>query len=272
MRQNVYKEISQVASLSECKKELCLDLKQLVQSFAAGYPNLSLPQISKKINVAYPTLNRIMNGSGNPSLSVVTNILVNTGNGKRLEDFMTRMEPEMARAFKNYFAHNHDTPVLDPKTSTLFANKDYLFILLLAFSKSGTSREEIRDEYGKSGINRLEELIEQNIVKETSGIIRGDVSRVTFNQKVMKEAVLHCIEESYDPTQFGKGTNWLSLQTESVNKEKAVPEIRRILQNAYTEIKNILYSDDYQGEDKIFVSMTADTITSKDNDRQEVLQ
>lgn len=261
-----------MASLSECKKDLCQDLRQMVQTYAAGYPNLSLPQISKKINVAYPTLNRIMNGSGNPSLSVVTNILVNTGNGRRLEDFLTRMDPDMARAFKNYFSHNHDTPVLDPKTSTLFANKDYLFILLLAFSQSGTSREEIRDEYGKAGIKRLEELLDQNILKEVSGVITGDVSRVTFNQKVMKEAVLHCIEESYDPSQFGKGTNWLSLQTESVNKEKAIPTIRNILQSAYTEIKEILYSDEYQGEDKIFVSMTTDTITSKDNDKQGVLQ
>ncbi len=261
-----------MASLSECKKELCLDLKQVVQTYASAYPNLSLPQISKKINVAYPTLNRIMNGSGNPSLSVVTNILVNTGNGKRLEDFMTRMDPDMAKAFKNYFSHNHDTPVLDPKTSTLFANKDYLFILLLAFSKSGTSREEIRDEYGKAGINRLEELIDQKILSETSGVIRGDVSRVTFNQKVMKEAVLHCIEESYDPSQFGKGTNWLSLQTESVNKQKAIPEIRRILQSAYSEIKEILYSDEFQGEDKIFISMIADKITSNSHEGQEVLQ
>lgn len=272
MRQNSLRRQPAVASLSECKKDLCQDLRQMVQTYAAGYPNLSLPQISKKINVAYPTLNRIMNGSGNPSLIVVTNILVNTGNGRRLEDFLTRMDPDMARAFKNYFSHNYDTPVLDPKTSTLFANKDYLFILLLAFSESGTSREEIRDEYGKAGIKRLEELLDQNILKETSGVITGDVSRVTFNQKVMKEAVLHCIEECYDPSQFGKGTNWLSLQTESVNKVKAIPAIRNILQSAYKEIKEILYSDEYQGDDKIFISMTTDTITSKDNDKQGVLQ
>lgn len=266
MRQYVMETIS-VARINESKSGLCNDLRQMVLSYSGQFPNLSLPQIAKKINVAYPTLNRIMNGSGNPSLSVVTNIIVNSGHGNKLEDFLTRMDPGLAKAFRNYFSHNHETPVLDPHTSTLFANKDYLFILLLAFSESGTTRTEIFNEYGNSGLKRLDELLLQKILKQENEKIIGDASKITFNQKVMKTAVVHCIEESYDPDQFGKGTNWLSLQTESVDKMKAIPEIRKIMQKAYSDIKEILYSDEFSGDDKIFISMIADKITSESNEK-----
>ena len=133
-----------------------------------------------------------------------------------------------------------------------------------AFSTSGTTELEIRQEFGETGIKHLQELIDHGILLVKDERIFGQSSKVTFNQKIMKQAVLHSIEQCYDPQYFGKGENWLSLQTESVNKEKALPEIRNILQNAYKEIKEVLYSEEFKGEDKIFVSMVLDKIISTD--------
>ena len=118
-----------MTAMSELKIDICGELKEMVEHYHRGFPNLSLPQIAKKINVSYPTLKRVMNQNGNPSLSVVTNILLNTGNQQQLPLFLQRMNPILARAFNSYFSHNSETPSLDVDSSSLFANKDYLFIL-----------------------------------------------------------------------------------------------------------------------------------------------
>jgi hypothetical protein len=256
-----------MTAMSELKIDFCHDLKGMVDVFQEKHPNLSLPQISKKINVSYPTLKRIMNLSANPSLEVVTNILMNTGHHDQLPLYLQRMNPDLAAAFNNYFSHNVETPSLDLDSSTLFANKDYLFILLLAFTNSGTTEFEVRQEFGTLGIKRLQELLDHGIVIYKDERIFGQSTKVTFNQKIMKQAVLHSIEQCYNPELFGKGENWLSLQTESINKEKAMPEIRAILQNAYKDIKEILYSEEFQGDEKIFVSMVADKILSTDQQK-----
>ena len=260
-----------MTAMSELKTDFCQELKGMVESYHSQFPNLSLPQIAKKINVTYPTLSRVMNLNGNPSLSVVTNILLNTGNQEQLPFFLQRMNPALAQAFNSFFSHNSETPSLDLDTSTLFANKDYLFILLLAFTEAGTSEFEIRQEYGATGIRRLQELLDKNIVTLKNERIYGLSAKVTFNQEVMKQTVLHSIEQCYEAKLFGTGENWLSLQTESVNKAKAIPEIRKIIQNSYKEIKEILYHEDYKGNDKIFVSMVMDQILNSDHS-QEVYQ
>jgi hypothetical protein len=260
-----------MTAMSELKIDFCQDLRNMVEVFQGRHANLSLPQISKKINVSYPTLKRVMNLTANPSLEVVTNILMNTGHHDQLPLYLQRMNPALASAFNSYFSHNIETPSLDIDSSALFANKDYLFILLLSFTNSGTTELEIRQEFGVLGIKRLQELIDHGILVQKNERIFGQSSKVTFNQKIMKQAVIHSIEQSYEPELFGKGENWLSLQTESINKAKAMPEIRNILQNAYKDIKEILYSDDYQGDDKVFVSMVADKILSSDPN-QGILQ
>lgn len=258
-------KIPAMTAMSELKVDICGELKEMVDQYHQGFPNLSLPQIAKKINVAYPTLKRVMNLNGNPSLSVVTNILLNTGNQQQLPLFLQRMNPTLAKAFNSYFSHNAETQSLDLDSSTLFANKDYLFILLLAFSEAGTTEFEIRQEYGAQGVSRLQELLYRGIVVLKDERIYGQLSKITFNQNIMKESVLHCIEQCYEPKLFGTGDNWLSLQTESVNREKAVPEIRKIIQNAYKEIKEVLYHEDFQGNDKVFISMVMDQILNSDN-------
>ena len=212
-----------------------------------------------------------MNLSANPSLEVMTNILMNTGHHDQLPFYLERVNPTLATAFNSYFSHNIETPSLDIDSSTLFANKDYLFILLLAFTDIGTTELEIRQEFGSLGVKRLQELIDHGIVNIIDQRIYGQSSKITFNQKIMKQAVLYSIEQCYEPEHFGKGENWLSLQTESINKEKAMPEIRNILQNAYKDIKEVLYSEEFKGDDKVFISMVADKILSSEKN-QGILQ
>lgn len=239
--------------------QLCHDLKEMVLNFQSRHPRLSLPQVAKRISVSYPTLNRVMNNTGRPSVSVVANILVHTGHGDQLENFLRRVEPQLVDALEL----KSEALRSDDGVSECFAKKEYILILLQAYTKVGTTRGEIAKHYGREGVNRLEELLEKNLVIEKRGRIWGREEQATYAQRNLHKSLRALLENSDDPLLFGLDKNWLSLQTESVDKKKAAPIIRNLLQKAYREIKEILYSEEYAGRDVVFIGMAFDEINKR---------
>ncbi len=104
-------------------------------------------------------------------------------------------------------------------------------------------------------------MLKANILFETRGIIKANEEKITFTQDILKDTLIKCIEENYSCEKFGLGESWLSFQTESVDKAKAMKLIREKLQKTYKEIKEeILYSPEYYGNDKVFIAMAADSL------------
>lgn len=238
------------------------------------YPNYSSSQIAQEVGISQPTFNRIENGQGNPTFVTISKLLSATGKYHKIADVINMVYPNISEKIQLDYSHNEETPIMGGDFAKFFSISDYRNIILLASTRSGTTRNEIRSEYGIQGINKLDKLLTLNILTEVRGIIKANEEKISFDQQILKECTLDCINENYDAEKFGSNQNWLSFQTESVNKEKAMTLIIKKLQKTYKEIKEeILYSPEYFGNDKIFISMVADSLLKESpNSSKEIEQ
>lgn len=244
-----------------------------VRELKLKYPKYSSAQIAREIGMTQSTFSRIENGQTNPSLNSINKLLSALGHTHKLSDAIEFSDPSLANSLKKNLAHNYETPIAGNEFSKYFSNHDYRKVLLLALTRSGTTRDEIQGEYGNSGSRKLNELLKVEVLTESRGIIKANEDKITFNQDILKDSLLSCIDENYETEKFGKNENWLSFQTESVNKDKAMTLIRTKLQTAYREIKEeILYSPEYYGNDKVFIGMVADSLLKDMPSTPEVLQ
>ena len=235
------------------------DLKKILLDYRSCHPHVSLLQMAKRMNVKQLTLKRIMNGEKHPDISEMANILIYTGHRDKLANYCKKANPELANAFEELFASNYEVPFLEEDCGEYFTKKEYLLILMQAYTKNGTSYKEIKDRYGKEGEDRLMELLEKRMVKVEKERIIGVERKATYSQKQLHKT-LQILMENYDPLLFGQEKNWLSLQTESVDRKKATGAIRNVLQKAYEDVKEILYSEAYRGEDVFFIGMVFDQL------------
>ena len=235
------------------------DLKKVLLDYRNRHPHLSLSQIAKKMNVKHLTLKRIINGKDRPDISEMANILIYSGCQGKLADYLKKANPELADAVEKSFSPHYEVPFLEEDSGEYFTKKEYLLILVQAYTRNGTSYKEIKDRYGKEGEGRLKELLVKKIVKVQGGRIFGVEKKATYSQKKL-HGTLKILMESYDPLLFGQEKNWLSLQTESVDRKKATPAIRKVLRKAYEDTRDILYGEDYRGKDVFFIGMVFDQI------------
>ncbi|MBF0314655.1 MAG: sensor histidine kinase [Oligoflexia bacterium] len=240
------------------------ELREIILKYQQENSHDDLQDVAQELEVPFHTLNRFMNGCGSPSFDIITKIFVRTGNEDKLKEMFYRINSVFLNLVNDFNKDISKSFFLDNNISHIFSMKEYFFILAHAYNEKGCTRQEILQKYGEFGLERLEELIFRGIIEEKEGRCFGQHTRVSMNYQDAKKMFLHGVEFCYDPTLVGQRINWLTFQTESVDKAKAMPEIRRILGQAYQEIHKILYSKDFFGDDKIFVGMVSDEFRGLD--------
>ena len=242
-------------------------IQKCVQELKVKYPNFSSSQIAAKIGIDQSTFSRIENGQVKnfplPNLDSIVKLLIGTGKTFTLTKVIEMFNPALASLLKQNMSHNAENTLMGPDIAYYIKLPVYRDIILLASTRTGTTYKEVKEECGKLGLNKLNELLRKGICKESEGAIHTTEKgvKVTFDQYTLSEVLVNCTKDHYLPENFGLGMNWLSFQTESVDKEKVLKLIRSKIQNFYGEIEQIIRSPEYHGNEKIFIGMVLDSIT-----------
>lgn len=257
-------------------------VRQCIGALKRRHPNLSSRQIAERAGMSQSTFNRLENGGAeSATLNTVVKLMSALGQTKKI--------PEMVEAIvgggrgfagktRDNLSHNLDASVLAGHLTEHLKDPDHRMVLLLAASREGTTREEVRREHGEAGLKALDAMLRSGALEAApGGAIKERLLKdapFTTDQDVLKDVLVHCVKAKYDPERYGTGENWLSFQTESVDLGKAMGLIRRKLRQAYKEIEGVLRSGEYSGKDKVFVGMAADSLlrTSETNEKEEVMQ
>ncbi|MCO4795314.1 MAG: helix-turn-helix domain-containing protein [Bacteriovoracaceae bacterium] len=242
-------------------EDLCQALRRRVKHYKREHPALSSQQIAKKFNMSSSTLNRIENQDiRNPTIDQVLKVLRGTGETNDLLGFIEEYYPDIADTYKRVYTQNADANFVNPELEKYFSDKKYFKILLLAFTGSGTSREEIVCLFGLEGESRLDELIKLNLLKVTGNNICQGEAEFKMSQQVSKSLLGLTVEAYYKPENMGNFSNYLVMITKEVNKKKTDELVIKVLEEARSKILNILNDPENKGSDKMFLGLTMDSL------------
>ena len=244
-------------------------LDQLLEYFQARWPRYSNNQIAESLGVSASTLSR-MKSNQKISLNSLLKVLSNLDQSIDLNDVLKGSLSDYLEELKRVNAVNAKNTLASKTLNEYIKLDKFREIILHAATPYGTTEAEILDLYGKTGINRLEVLLESGALKyDTNKRIITDNKKLKFDPETNKLLINSCIESFYKPENYGTGLNFGSIQTGSIDKEKASVKIREVLSKAYSEINDIISNEEYKGQDNMFVTLCYDNLSL---DQKEKLQ
>lgn len=246
-------------------------LRESIRDLKKSKPNLSSSALAGVLKIAVSTFGRIENGEvKRPDVATTTSIISACHGEKAVKDVLAKFYPEIAVNIDRVYKGNKEVPFIAPDAEKYFRDPSTHELMVAVTSNSGLTRESVQVEYGKRGLTALDDLIANGIVEEKTGKISLS-GKINARQETVHQLVQNLVTHNYDLDSFGKKQNWLSLQYESVDLEKARPEIVKILQEAQAKLRTVFNSPEYQGNDVVWAALASDTLI-KQAVREEVLQ
>lgn len=246
-------------------------LKVCVGKIQKKYPNYSLNQISNMLDIRKSTLDRIAKAEvQKPSFLNSLKIMQASCDEGSIQKCIKEHYPNMFETFNKVYAGNSDVEFIKPDAEIYFKDPTTYELMLLATSESGVTKDYVSYEYGRKGLEILDMLIENEVLSFNGDKIFCD-KKINATQGTVQKLLSNLVTSSYDLESFGNKPNWLSVQYESVNKEKVLPKIKDIMSTAYSEIRMILADKANKGSDVVWTGLVADSFTGNEKE-SKVLQ
>lgn len=230
------------------KAQNCIEILKI------QYPNSSSSQIASKVGMPQSTFSRIENGQTNPSMESFDKLSTAAGHLHGTTIKLNELDLKKREEVLKNLYHTLDRPIMRNEYLRI---RGFRYIMLLSLTDRGITRREIKRMFGSTALSRLEVLLNSDLLYEKDGVIKAkypdDKEVVVFEQDIMKETLLDCIRDYYNPDLYGQGENLLDFQAESVDRKKVTKPIRQILIQAFKDIEKILENPDNYGKDVLFV-------------------
>ena len=252
---------------------LCEQLKDIIEVYFDAYPNTSINGLAKKSKVGASTLRRILNGSikGDPSPHTVLNIASATSKEKRLTKLITMFDGPVGEVLKEAFSAYVEVDAPHQYNSDLnreLSDTTSYLVYKLAANRIGTSKAEIQTLLGKLGLDRLESLKTNGLIKEEEGRLHAFQKDFSLDIRVSSFHTSELVK-FYKPDQLEKGENLFYSLSESLNRE-GIKKIKEIQREAAKKTFEVMSCPFYEGEIPYFTVQVTDSL-DLDNQR-EVLQ
>lgn len=245
--------------------KLCTDLRDRVKGYKKDHPYLSGTQIAKRFNMSTSALNRIENCDvKTPAIDQVIKVLRGTGAKGDLLKYLDDRYPIIAETYKEAYSSS-SSEFVDIDLEYFLNDKDKFLIILLALTGSGTSVQEIRNEFGSRGIAELEFLLEKGLLREEDGFVGGNNQPLTTSFETLQNLLAYSVEKCYDATNRRNQDNYIYFRACRVNRDKVFKRIMNVLENAESEIMSLINDPEFKGNDDLFFGMVADSLIDRSN-------
>lgn len=239
-------------------------LRQSIRLIKQKKPNLSSSSLALNLQISNSTFGRIENGEVRRPDFVHALAIIKAAHGdESAQEFANTYYPEVVANLKNLYKNTLDVPFVDCKDEQYFAGTATYELMMLATSRSGISRELVKAEYGNKGLSILDDLLAREVLTEVDGLIALN-GRINATQPTVHRLAQNLLASNYNVHAFEECNNWLSLQYESVDKQKVLPLMREIMERASKEVRSLFNDPALQGDDVIWTTLTFDTLNSKE--------
>ena len=231
------------------------------------YPKSSnLRFVADKVGVSASTFEQVLRKEGHsPRFGNVIKIVKSVCSDGDVKKFIEKFYPEMLDEYLAVYPNNSEIPFANSEAEDFFTMNSTYEIMLFALNTPDLTREEIGREFGRKGLNILERLVQRNVI-QTDGEKYSIQGPLKLEQPASHAILKNLLENNYDIENFGHKDNWLSVQTQSVNLKKIMPELKKILSNANQDIRKILNDPRYKGREIVWAGLIMDDLCQqKDN-------
>lgn len=259
-------------STKDQTREKCERIATCIESYLTKYPHIALTNIFERTGVPETTLRRILQLKGNPQPEAAIKILQRLGFERELYNYMNDFHPDIARLIVANNSHNSEYELINEFDREFFVTEDYFAIVSMAYTSNGVTEREISDEFGKRGLERLLVLLEKGVVrKDGRDRYLGNIENYKLTLADGKRRVEHALKY-YRLNEAGNINNWLSLQTESINKD-GLKALKLLQQKHYNERKDAVFNNPvYRGDIKVYSATVSSTFLTYRPESAEVVQ
>lgn len=222
-------------------------------------PNLSIKSLEAKTGVPHTTLRRIIKNESDPNPAAVIKIFRAFGLDDELLQYMQDFHPEIASVMKDNSVHNNEYNYIEQDHRQYFTDESNFLILSLAYTKAGTTEEEIQTQLGSVGLNKLYSLTNKGLIlKQEDGSYVGKIKdfKLPFADVIKR---LGYAMKFYNLEEAGSINNWLSYQVESLNDE-GIKALKLLQQSQFIERKEKIFNNPmYFGHTKVYCAAVGST-------------
>lgn len=147
--------------------ELVENLASVISKYLEGHKDRNLKDLSKRIDISYTTLRRILVGSTVPNFENVLAILSFTCTQKETMDFLKK-HYSFGEWFEQLVAVNRSDSPFGQTSKPYIKDKESFVIVSLSSHVTGVTREKIRDLLGIMGERKLRLLVDHGILIESN--------------------------------------------------------------------------------------------------------
>ncbi|MDH5580879.1 MAG: helix-turn-helix domain-containing protein [Bdellovibrionales bacterium] len=243
---------------------VCGQLKEMVNNYLESHPNISINGLAKRSGVGATTIRRIINGSikSEPAPHTILNLVSVITKEKRLAIILERSEGPIKNILQMTFgiyATESMPHTYDKNLDRALSHPQKFIIYKLAANRVGTSKDEIRENFGNNGLHFLEQLLEYGLLEEVNERIHAVKKDFALDPDVLVRNIPELLK-FYKSHEIDKGQNFLFSMSESLNFE-AIKKIKDIQKDALKKIYNIVNSPYYEGEIPFFLVSCQDTLS-----------
>jgi hypothetical protein len=244
-------------------ESLITAVQNVIFSFEEGQSSAkkaSIQDIADKTNSSYTTIRELKKGIlKNLSVKKALEISTRLSGPLTLVDLLKQTDSSDVFETQEYsrrFSHLFDYSVIPNNFEEIISNKEFSKIVWAAFSTKHISKEEISNRWGQEGLEKLEFLLSKEILINDNGIIKGVATQAasgilsTYKQLGIGYS-LYNIENSK------KEENWVSFQTNNVNKE-FISEFREDLRSLFSKFNKKSNEPKFTGDKQMFFGMIFD--------------
>ncbi len=252
--------------------ELNGQLKQIVDDYLRSHPSLTLNALATRSNTSATTLRRIVSQGSKSEVSphVVLSIVSYIYKEKRISTLLKvttgSIKETLEKHFSSFIFENTEH-TYDEELNRQLSDKTSYLIYKLAANRSGVLVDEISVYFGKSGIQKAEELKEKGMIHQIGDHFHARDKNFTLDLSIAKKHI-GALVDFYKINRVSEGKNLFYSMSESVN-EQTITEIKNIKKEAIKKIQNLLSDPKSNGQVPYFSIFLSDTMSF---DSKELLQ
>ena len=232
---------------------------------------LSNQEIAEKAKVSPTTLREARNGKLK-SISYEKVVLLSKNliglkvyEPERIKDIAALDSASDKETFLRRFSHLFEYSTIEIDLEKHLNSFEKMKIFWGAYSASNLAKDFIIEQMGEEGRKALEELLEEGIIREEDGILKGVTKNCAVSIYLAQKMAQACLT-NFSHEKNKKERNWLSHQSDSVNEEFLCYWRKRV-KSFFEEFCQTSRLPQYSGDIPFYFLQSCDTFLEKQTPR-----